>query len=74
MKFNMERKPGKTNKKEELKKNLEAKKRLIAVVTNADYKAQKEKIEAPFGKAFKGGAHKSEKSYKREKPIRGKDY
>lgn len=76
MKFNGELKPGgnPTNKKEQIKRDLEAKKKLIGVVTSADYKAQQEKIQAPFGRAFKGGAHDTGKGYKREKPRKGKDY
>ena len=77
MKFNLEKKPGAgntTNKKEQLKKELAAKKHLIGVVTNADYKARQEKVAAPFGKEFKGGAHDTGKVYKRDKPRRGKDW
>lgn len=72
MKFNFEKKPGSKKEQEKLEKKKQE--HYSAVVRSADYKAQQSKVVAPFGKEFKTGAAKSKKDYKREKPIKGKDY
>jgi hypothetical protein len=43
------------------KAKAKAKKRHSAVARHADYVAQQEIIDAPFGKAFKTGGHKTGK-------------
>lgn len=72
MKFNP--KPNLTSEKEIAKQEQKLREQQIAINNHADYELQREKIDAPFGKAFKTGAHKSEKVYKREKPVKGRDY
>lgn len=72
--MNFNPKPNLTNKKQLAKQEQELRKQHIAVTTHEDYKLQAEKIDAPFGKAFKTGVHKSEKVYKREKPVKGRDF
>lgn len=62
------------NKKEVAKAEKNLVEQQIAVTTHADYELKKQQIDAPFGKAFKTGAHKSQKVYKREKPSKGRDY
>lgn len=47
--------------KKEKKAKTKAKQRQSAVARHADYAAQQEKIDAPFGKAFKTGGHKTGK-------------
>lgn len=56
-----------TNPKQLAKIAEQERERASAIVRSADYKAQSEKIDAPFGKTFKTGAHKDAKQYKREK-------
>jgi hypothetical protein len=63
-----------TNPKQLKKLEQERRDQESAVARHADYEKKREAIVAPFGKAFKTGGHKSEKSYKREKPQKGKDW
>lgn len=63
-----------TNPKQLKKLKKEKHKKESAVARNAEYQERQKNIEAPFGKAFKTGGHKSEKNYKREKARKGKDW
>lgn len=67
MLLNFNPKPSGANKKQIEKQEQEKRDQYSAVVRSAEYKAQQEKIDAPFGKAFKTGPVKSKKDYKREK-------
>ncbi len=64
MKMNFD-KLNKKQKKEELKQI----KKVIATTTHADYEKKLESVDAPFGKTFKTGGHKSDAVYKRDKRI-----
>ncbi|MEI6352662.1 MAG: hypothetical protein WCO35_01870 [Candidatus Nomurabacteria bacterium] len=54
---------------------LEKQKRQLSIFAakNAMYKANQEKIDAPFGKAFKTGKHKSKLDYNRGKTKHSKN-
>ncbi len=64
------------NKKQLTRLEEQKKKLNIISVNHAIYKTNKEKIEAPFGKAFKTGSHNSKKDFNRskEKFSKNKEY